>query len=114
MTGLVFCVAGVFSIFLIYMTFVGHEEGERARSWEIDESDVIEWMAQSIEAQEAFKRDWDAYPEDPEVFANLEKALGFQRKLKAIDPEDAFGSVGRLRNCLNFLRKLRVKRYILK
>jgi len=61
-------------------------------------------MEQSIEAQEAFKRDWLADPEDPEVFANLEAALGFQRKLKAIDPDDAFGSSARLSELMQLLK----------
>ena len=93
MTGLVFIVTATFSVFLFYITLVVPGGVETTRSWEINESSVIEWITQSIEAQAAFERDWKAYPEDPEIFANLEKALGFQRKLKAIDPEDAFGAM---------------------
>jgi hypothetical protein len=92
-TGLVFCVSAISGLYLFYAALEGPAALERAKSWEVDESEVITLMEQSVESETAFDREWKKNPQDKEVFKPLEKAIGYQRRLRALDPEDAFGLV---------------------
>ena len=51
LSGAVILVASLFLVFLIYLWFADPGEIERAKSWEIEKSSVIDWMSQSIEAE---------------------------------------------------------------
>jgi hypothetical protein len=103
LVSLVFLIAGCFLVLLVYDSFSGPSDISRAKSWEVDEASVIEWMAKSSETEEAFRREYALSPDHPQVYNNLESAIGYQRKLKALDMDDAFGSVSRLAMLLQLL-----------
>ena len=103
LASLVFLVAGCFLVLLVYISFSGPSDIARAKSWEIDEASVVEWMAKSSEAEEAFRREYGLDPNHPEVYGNLEEAIGYQRKLRAVDSTNAFGSATRLSMLLQLL-----------
>ncbi|MDA1065199.1 MAG: hypothetical protein O3C43_01720 [Verrucomicrobia bacterium] len=105
----VFMVASLFLVFLIYLWFADPGQIERAKSWEIEESSVIEWMSKSIESEEVFEQNWMADPGDPEVFRSLELAIEYQFKLRAVDPDDSFGSMSRLNRLLKRLEDTKGK-----
>ena len=111
MVGLVFLVAGGFLVLLVYVSFSGPSDVSRVKSWEIDEAALVEWMAGSAEEEAVFRREFERDPQNPEVFSYLEKAIGFQRQLRAKDPEDAFGSVTRLEMLLDLLEETKGKIY---
>lgn len=95
-TGLVFLMAVAVGLYLFYQVVAGPDPVEKIAGWEVDEMEVLQWMEQSVEAEENFNRDWKAFPDDPDVFQELERAIVFQRKLAAIDPENGFGAISRL------------------
>lgn len=103
LASVVFPIAGCFLVLLVYVSFSGPGEISRAKSWEVDEALVIEWMTKSAEAEEAFRREYAVTPDHPQVYDNLESAIGYQRKLKALDLDDTFGSVTRLAMLLHLL-----------
>ncbi|MCZ6674643.1 MAG: hypothetical protein O7C75_17070 [Verrucomicrobia bacterium] len=105
----VFLVATVFLILLVYLGLAGPRGIEKPKSWEVDESSVIEWMAKSVEAERAFEREWKKDAANPEMFLLLEEALSYQFKLRAIDPDDVFGSVTRLNYLLRRLENTKGK-----
>ncbi|MCB1122261.1 MAG: hypothetical protein KJT03_11975 [Verrucomicrobiae bacterium] len=102
-TGLVFLVAAATGLYLFYSVLAGPDPVDKTRSWEVNEEEVMAWMEQSAEAEENFNREWRTSPDDPEVFEELELAIGLQRKLRDIDPGDAFGASSRLDHLLSRL-----------
>lgn len=109
LSGFVFLVSAVLLVFLVYLWLAGPREIDRIKSWEVDETSIIDWMTKSVEAEETFEREWKKDPDKPGIFEHLEDALNFQRKLKAVDPDDSFGSVSRLTQLLKRLEETRGK-----
>jgi tetratricopeptide (TPR) repeat protein len=109
LSGAVFLVASLFFVFLVYLWVVGPREVERTKSWEIEESSVIEWMSRSVEAEVLFEQNWADAPADPDVFDSLEQALEYQFKLRAVDLDDSFGSISRLNHLLRRLEDTKGK-----
>ena len=105
LAGLLFLVAGSFIVLLIYLSFSGPSGVDRTKPWEVDEAAIVEWMKKSAEEEEAFKRAFSRNPNHPEVYLPLEAAIAYQRRLNAIDPENAFGSSTRLKELIRLLEE---------
>ena len=60
-------------------------------------------MEAGARAEQAFERAWLKSPEDAEIFEKLEKAVAMQARLKALDPDDSFGSVRRYQKLIDRL-----------
>lgn len=105
LAGLVFLVAGCFLILIIYLSVSGPSDVAQARSWEVDEAEVVDWMTQSAELEETFRREYAESPGRLDVYDTLEAAIGYQRKLKAIDPEDRFQASSRLDDLMKLLEE---------
>ena len=101
--------ASLFLVLLIYLWLADPGEIDRTKSWEVEESSVIEWMSKSIESEGVFEQNWLADSSDPEVFRSLELAIEYQFKLRAMDPDDSFGSIRRLNKLLKRLEDTKGK-----
>ena len=106
---LVFSVAAVFFVLVLYFWMVGPNALQQSKGWEVNELEVMEWMRLGTEAEQAFKLAWERDPAHPDVFNKLEEAIGYQRKLKVIDPKDEFGAVSRLNRLLSRLENTKGK-----
>ena len=101
--GLALLVGGLLLGSMIYLLLAGPGSRHGGRTGEVDELEVIKWMESGARAEQAFERAWLKDPEDPEAYRELERAISIQAELRALDPDDSFGSVSRYQKLVDRL-----------
>lgn len=109
LSGAVFLIAAGIGLFLLYISVGAPDTIEASKSWEIQETSLIEWMEMSAEAELRFERDWKSNPDSPDVYDSLNEALKYQFKIRAFDPRNEFGSITRLDYLQNRLEETKGK-----
>ncbi len=107
--GIVLLVGGLFFGRMINLWIEDPEARHGGRTGEVDELEVIKWMESGARAEQAFERAWLSTPEDPEIYRELESAIAIQAELRALDPENSFGSVSRYENLVDRLETTKGK-----
>ncbi len=93
--GVAVLMGGLFLGWRIYFWNEDPEARPGGRTGEVAEREIIKWMESGARAERAFERAWLRAPEDPETYGELERAIAIQAELRALDPENSFGSVSR-------------------
>lgn len=96
LSGAVVLIAAGIGLFLLYISVATPDTIEASKSWEVQETSLIEWMERSAAAELRFERDWKSKPDAPDVYDALNDALTYQYKIRAFDPGNEFGSITRL------------------
>ena len=102
-------VGGLFLGRLIFLWMEDPEARHGARTGEVDELEIMNWMESGARAEQAFERAWLRTPQDPEIYRELESAIAIQAELRALDPENSFGSVSRYEKLVDRLETTKGK-----